>query len=153
MASRSTSSTLGLALLRRLTSALPWLMGGGGGGGEGDFRPRLLRSTMTSVSQVRLRDDSPERLHCSAHPRPPHPSASTLVLYRQKDSASRVFLAGRGLPVPRPAVSFDKIGTVTVIANYGHKTGKVFDFIAARRRPAARSPTSSRMSWAACFQV
>ena len=40
------------------------------------------------------------------------------------------------------AIYFDKSGKVARIANYGMKDGKVFDFVSARRRPAARSRTS-----------
>jgi outer membrane protein assembly factor BamE (lipoprotein component of BamABCDE complex) len=39
------------------------------------------------------------------------------------------------------AVYFDEDGTVERIANYGLQDGRVFDFISARRRPAASDQT------------
>jgi outer membrane protein assembly factor BamE (lipoprotein component of BamABCDE complex) len=51
------------------------------------------------------------------------------------------------------AVYFDRSGKVDRIANCGIRTARCSTSSAARRRPAARSPTSSRMLWAACLSL
>ena len=138
---------LGLALCAALTV-------GGCLGYEGDF-DRGYQVDENSVSQLKVgATTKPEALALFGTPSTTSTVGGDAWYYiGQKMQHTLSFMPVKMTDQHVLAVYFDKSGKVDRVANYGMKDGRYSTSSAAPRRPAARSPISSRTSWAACSSL